>query len=125
MDKETLDHISNVLRLGTVTWSGRSECLRRARRYVIEGQTKKGKPVRKLHWQCATCMNWFRNESDMEVDHIIEIGKRPSSVDELLAYIKRMYCEQDNLQALCVSCHLKKTGTFVASQKFTRKVKGE
>lgn len=109
MKKETLDHILNILREGTVTWGGRSECLRRARKRVEEGLFKNGKKKIKYYWQCAKCKAWYRDESSLEVDHIVEIGKRPESVDDIVPYIKRMYCDIENLQALCIVCHKKKT----------------
>jgi 5-methylcytosine-specific restriction endonuclease McrA len=121
MDKETIDHICNILREGTVTWSGRSECLRTARKKVVEGWHKNGKEKIKLYWQCAACKSWFRDASSMEVDHIDPIGKRPESADGLLEYIKRMYCDQSNLQALCTVCHKKKTVSGAANRKFERK----
>lgn len=122
MTQEDLDHISNVLRKGTVTWRGRSECLRRARKKVNDGnKTAKGKPVWKYFWKCAECEQWFRDESMMEVDHIVEIGPRPRSIEEVKDYILKMYCGQENLQALCQVCHMKKTKYYVAELKFKRK----
>lgn len=117
--KETIDFIINVLRQGTIKWPGRAECLRRARKKVLVGETKSGKPRYKLHWKCAKCGQWFKDQSEMEVDHIVEIGSFSGSWDD---FINRMYCEQDNLQALCQVCHKKKTIAFNnASLRYRRK----
>lgn len=119
MDKLTLEHILNVLRRGTVTWSGRALCLKRARKRVWDGEvTAKGKRVFKLYWKCAKCEKWFRDEKELEVDHIIEVGSFNGDWNE---YIERLYCEIENLQALCIICHSKKTSGYNAAMKFKRK----
>ncbi len=106
---EDIAYIMNVLRQGTIKWSGRRECLRRARKRVLIGKYKNGNPEYKYHWQCADCKNWFKNEKEMEVDHIIEIG--PFVVD-WNTMVPKIYCGQDNLACLCQSCHLRKTKKF-------------
>ncbi len=107
VDQETISFILNILRQGTIKWSGRSECLERARKKVHEGKfNKKGERIWKLYWQCAACKEWFRDEASMEVDHIEEIGSFLGSWDHI---IPRIYCGQENLQALCQICHKKKT----------------
>jgi hypothetical protein len=121
LDKETIRHIINVLRRGTVTWDGRHECLRRARKRVLERQTLKGKPVYKFHYQCVKCLKWFRDASSLEVDHIEEVGEFTGDWD---LFIKKMYCGQDNLQAMCCNCHLKKT-TANSSIKYRRRGEDE
>lgn len=111
--------IINILRQGSVKWPGRSECLRRARKKVFARKNKKGQSVYKFHWQCATCKEWRRDEKDMEVDHIIEIG--PFNGDWNY-FIPRIYARQNNLQALCVICHMKKTRAYNSARSmWTRK----
>ena len=119
LDKETTAYVLNLLRKGTIAWGGRAECLKLAREAVFEGRiTQKGKKVFKYYWKCAHCQNLFRNESDMEVDHIDEIGTFKGDWN---VHIKRIFCGQDNLQALCVGCHLKKTSFGNAKARFKRK----
>jgi len=127
VDEKTLKFVLNVLRRGTVRWSGRSECLRLASLKVWEGEyyktnTKDGKHKKgdkkfKTYWRCAKCKKKYRDQGFMEVDHIKEIG---SYKGNLLAYASRMYCKQSNLQALCVVCHKAKT-TASARVRFKRK----
>ena len=123
MKDSTIKLIINALRQATITWEGRKQCLKDAQVIVDEGLFKNGKPKLKAHWKCAKCQKLFRDQKEMEVDHIDQIGSFKGSWD---AYIPRMFCDHDlsNLQALCVSCHLQKTLTVHnASKKFTRKKK--
>ena len=116
-----IDFIKNILRQGTIKWSGRSECLRRARKKVLIGHSKKGKPKYKYHWQCAECNEWSRDEKSMEVDHVVEIGTFTGDWNE---FIKKVYPRpvKDHLQALCVACHMKKTKKFNSARtRWTRK----
>ncbi len=118
MDKKTERHIINVLRAGTITWEGRRNALERARKKVDEGKVRKdGTKVLKYYWQCAICKVWFRDQSDLEVDHIVEIGPFNGNWDD---YVRRMYCDESNLQACCQVCHRKKS-TSNASLRFARK----
>jgi len=119
MQEDDIAYILNILRRGTIQWPGRALCLRRARKKVFDGKlTKAGKKVWKYFWQCSICKEWYREESMLEVDHIIEVG--PYSGDIHL-YASKLYCGQDNLQALCQVCHQKKTSNFNASLLFKRK----
>lgn len=106
---EDVVFIVNILRQGSVKWRGRSECLKKSRKKVFVRKSKKGTAVYKYHWQCATCLKWFRNEKDLEVDHIEEVGPFSGDWNDFLS---RMFCDQSNLQALCVSCHQKKTNVY-------------
>ncbi len=105
MDAATLKYVLNLLREGTIRWEGRRACLDKARVRIREGDYKNGKAKWKWYWRCASCKELFRNESDMEVDHIVEVG---SFCGDLGVYAKKMY-DATNLQALCVPCHQKKT----------------
>ena len=121
MDIKTERYILNILRQGTITWKGRTECLNAARKRfrvglcVSEGLS--GKFKFKWLYLCAMCDNYF-DLPFMEVDHIVEIGSFNGNFDE---YIRKMYCDQENLQALCTTCHKHKTRGFIASRDFVRK----
>lgn len=117
MNKKDIDHILNSLRRGTVTWSGRSECLNRRRRKKVVGETKKGTLKTRFEYQCAECKKWLKKE-DLEVDHIEEVGPFNGDFNE---WIARLYCDQNNLQALCVDCHQIKTSGYNASLRYKRK----
>lgn len=119
MDKDTQQFIIRHLRKATTRWKGRSDCLKRARKQTHDGKfTQRGKPVFKYMWQCAYCMKWFNKSSELEVDHIQEIGPFTGDWNE---YIGRMFCGQENLQALCNMCHQIKTSRFNATLLYKRK----
>lgn len=116
-DYNEVEFIMNELRRATSKWRGRTECLNRGRYKEVDPTTKN--------------LVWFRNcdacgephalkDSGLEVDHIEEIGGFKGCWNE---WIKRCFCEQENLQALCVPCHTKKTTTYNASLRYVRKVK--
>lgn len=121
MDKDTERYILNILRQGTVQWSGRSKCLKRYSKRVHDGEFfKNGKPKYKLHYQCASCKDWFKDPKFLEIDHIKEVGPL-ESWDKIKDFIERMYCPVENLQPLCSVCHQRKTSAFNASLRFKRK----
>lgn len=111
MLKDDIDFIANILRKGTVTWEGRRAVLRRARKKVMVRKNKKtGKPIYKFFWQCAVCFEWFRDEKDLEVDHVIEIGGFAGCWNKFIA---KMYArERTAQQALCIACHKRKTAVY-------------
>lgn len=114
--------ILNILRQGTVKWPGRAEVLRKCRKRVFVRKSLEGRPIYKYHWQCAICKSWTKDEKQMEVDHIVELGTFSGDFTD---YIDRMFdFARDNLQALCTTCHLKKTMAFNSARtRWKRKSK--
>lgn len=124
--QEDILYIYNVLRKSTVKWSGRAECLRLARKKVLVRRAKSsGKLVHKYQWQCAICRKWYKNEADMEVDHIVEIGGVTSFNGDWNEMISKIMPRpvSEHLQALCQWCHLRKTRNFMNAQKQWRRKK--
>lgn len=119
MDRSTEKYILNILREGTIRWSGRTNALRKARKRFRDGRYKNGETKWKWYWRCATCLKWWRDESDVEVDHIEEVGSYEGDLHE---YAERMYCDESNLQVLCKRCHRRKTKGN-ATLRFKRKKK--
>lgn len=111
MTPDDIDFIKNLLRQGSIKWKGRAECLRLARRLVRVRRGKQGQTISKYHWQCAACKQWERNEKSMEVDHIIEIGPFTGDWNVFMEKIFPRPIEKF-LQALCISCHMKKTMAY-------------
>lgn len=62
---------------------------------------------RKWEYQCAECLNWFADK-EVNVDHRIPAGTLRCA-DDLPGFVERLFCEVDNLQVLCSTCHNKKT----------------
>jgi 5-methylcytosine-specific restriction endonuclease McrA len=61
----------------------------------------------KYEYQCKKCKKWCP-EKEINVDHVLPAGSLNTAQD-LPLFVERLFCEQDNLQVLCVSCHDKKT----------------
>lgn len=119
MDKDTINHIIKVLRRGTITWKGRTQCINKNRKRKRVGTFKNGKPKYKYFYYCDVCLREYSDTNFLEVDHIVEIGSFTGNFHD---YVLKMYCSQDNLQAICISCHAVKTSKFNASVRYTRKV---
>jgi hypothetical protein len=119
MDKKTTLLIINALRKATISWEGRKNCLNRGRRKKLIGKLKNGKD--KFVWEnnCESCNTWHdQKENSFEVDHISEVGGFKGDWNQ---FIPRMFCDESNLQRLCISCHSKKTSSFNATLRYQRK----
>lgn len=111
---DDVEWLRNAIRQSSITWPGRTKCLRLARKKVLVRRSKKGKPIYKFHWQCAKCERWTKNEKQMEVDHIVEIGSFDGDWNEYL--FRHFPVVETGLQALCLVCHLKKTKAWNSAQ---------
>lgn len=124
LTQDDIIFLVNKLRQASVTWSGRTEALKLARRKVFVRTAKNGRPVTKYTWQCAICSKWFWDAKAMEVDHIVEIGGVTGftgSWDELIGKMFPRPVEK-HLQVVCGPCHLKKTASYMnASARYKRK----
>lgn len=126
LSKADIIFLYNELRKASVIWSGRKEALKLARKKVFVRRAKSGRPVSKLNWQCAVCLKWFRNEKEMEVDHIVEIGGIGDFNGDWNETIARIFPRpvSDHLQVCCAPCHLKKTAAYKnARLRYQRKKK--
>ena len=61
----------------------------------------------KYEYQCAECSGWFKG-NEVQVDHIEPAGSLKTYRD-LPGFVKRLFCEADNLQVMCKTCHKTKT----------------
>ena len=94
--------IRSALRQKSRWWKPITECKMKARR-AYKGSNKR----QKYEYQCNECKGWFA-EKQINVDHIIPAGSLNCAQD-LPGFVERLFCEQENLQVLCTSCHDKKT----------------
>lgn len=69
----------------------------------------KSKTNKRLRWEykCAKCKKWWA-QKDVSVDHIKPVGSLRSAAD-LADFVLNLFCEVDNLQCLCTTCHDQKT----------------
>jgi 5-methylcytosine-specific restriction endonuclease McrA len=62
---------------------------------------------RRFEYPCALCNDWFPDK-EVQVDHIRPCGSL-KSYDDLPSFVSTLYCESDNLQVVCTTCHQAKT----------------
>jgi len=94
--------IRSALRQKSRWWKPITECKMKARR-AYKGPNKR----QKFEYLCNSCKTWFP-EKQINVDHIVGAGSLNCGQD-LPGFVDRLFCEQDNLQVLCTTCHDHKT----------------
>lgn len=107
--------IKNQLRSATRKWAPISDCLKKAR-------TKRG------HYLCNKCGKEVtttkvingRRVKNVSVDHVDPIVPVTGWVG-WEDYINKMFCEEDNLQLLCKTCHDEKSALEQTQRKKYRK----
>ena len=104
--------IRSALRQKSRWWKPISVCKLNARR-DYKGPSKR----QKYEYQCKKCKVWT-TEKNINVDHIIGAGALNCAQD-LPGFVERLFCEQENLQVLCVTCHDAKTLKEKQSKKKT------
>lgn len=94
--------IRSALRQKSRWWKPITQCKQKARR-PYKGPNKR----QKFEYLCAMC-NQYHPEKRINVDHIIPAGSLNHASD-LPGFVERLFCEIDNLQVLCTTCHDTKT----------------
>jgi 5-methylcytosine-specific restriction endonuclease McrA len=94
--------IRSALRQKSRWWKPIAQAKAKAKR-AYTGPLKR----QKFEYQCAECLNWFPDKK-INVDHRIPAGTLRCA-DDLPGFVERLFCEVDNLQVLCTTCHDKKT----------------
>lgn len=87
-------HIVSMLRNGSKYWKPSLEALKRAR-------------IRRGVYLCKMCGNTKDNKS-MVVDHINPVVP-VTGWESFDSFVHNLFCEVDNLQAICKDCHKIKT----------------
>jgi 5-methylcytosine-specific restriction endonuclease McrA len=94
--------IRSGLRQKSRWWKPITQCKLNAKR-DYKGPNKR----QKFEYQCNSCKKWFADKN-INVDHIHPAGSL-NCANDLPGFVERLFCEVDNLQCLCVSCHNVKT----------------
>lgn len=94
--------IRSSLRQKSRWWKPITKCKLKSRR-PYKGPNKR----QKFEYLCNDCNGWFP-EKKINVDHILPAGTLRAATD-LPGFVERLFCEIDNLQVLCETCHDKKT----------------
>lgn len=93
--------VTSILRSGSRRWAPKYTTLKDA--YSSIKKNKNSGRMAK-HYKCALCSGLYPS-TQVQVDHVVAIGKG-LSWDE---FIERLFCEKENLQVLCKTCHKEKT----------------
>jgi 5-methylcytosine-specific restriction endonuclease McrA len=107
------------------TWAGKTwtkaryfqfirSALRQAfQRYPVKQKVKNANRTavtgkrHKWLYTCAECAEEFMDK-EVQVYHIIPAGSL-NDFDDLPSFVKRLYCEPEDMQILCKPCHAVKT----------------
>lgn len=97
-------------------WSFIRSTLRSKSRWwipILETKKQARRPSQSLNkrlkweYQCNICKEWFP-EKEIKIDHIIPVGTLKTATD-LPLFVENLFCEINNLQCVCDTCHNLKT----------------
>lgn len=97
--------ITSAIRNASTRWGPKYLCIKRA--FVSHGKNPKTGRMCKLH-KCAMCDELFP-QSDMRADHINPVVDPTIGFVDWDTYIDRMFVEVEGFQALCQTCHHRKS----------------
>ena len=97
--------VTSTLRAGARRWQPKYDTLNAAK---TEKKINERTGRIAQHYRCAHCLQEFTSK-DMEVDHVQPVVNPLTGFESWDVFIDRLFCEQDNLQAICKSCHKIKT----------------
>jgi 5-methylcytosine-specific restriction endonuclease McrA len=93
--------ITSTLRGGARRWPPKYETLNLAKTEK-KVNSKTGRIAQ--HYLCNHCNKEFPAK-DVQVDHISPVVDPNKGFKTWDVFIERLFCERDNLQVLCTSCH--------------------
>jgi 5-methylcytosine-specific restriction endonuclease McrA len=103
------------LRRASRFWRAKNECRNKAKVTIEDGKFKNGNIRYKTKFKCNICHQLF-DAHETNVDHINPVVgiEGFTNWDD---YINNMFCEVENMQLLCHSCHDAKTSIEVENRK--------
>jgi len=97
--------VTSALRAASRRWPPKYKALKEA--FVARKvNAKTGKMA--MHYNCAVCQKLYV-ASDVQVDHIKPVVDPKKGFISWDDFINRIFCEIENLQVMCRSCHSVKT----------------
>lgn len=109
--------ITSTLRAGARRWQPKYDTLNASK---TEKKTNQKTGRLAQHFRCSLCGNEF-TQKDMEVDHIKPVVDPAKGFQSWDVFIDRLFCEANNLQAICKPCHLLKTNKEKQEKKNANK----
>lgn len=109
--------IISLLRAGSRKWPPRSAVLNAAKTEK-KINSKSGRLAQ--HYLCSTCVKDFPL-TQIQVDHISPVIDPAMGFVDWNTYIQRMFCDEDNLQILCKSCHAVKSKEELKERSASKK----
>lgn len=106
--------IRTALRQATQRWPPRILAKRRVRRPYHGPNTRQ-----KWEYQCCKCRRWY-SDKQTQLDHIEECGTL-KSLQDIAEFVRKLFCEEDGFQVVCLECHSNKTHRRVAKKRQKRK----
>lgn len=94
--------VRSGLRAKWTRWPPKYQVVAAAKR-KYEGENKR----QKFEYQCAECQGWFP-QKQVSVDHKIPVGTL-KCLEDLPAFVEKLFVGADKLQLLCDGCHQIKT----------------
>lgn len=116
--------IKSALRSKSRRWKPTYDCLKDA--YVgkeeVTSTNKRGVTSTKaiMHYRCAGCGKHFPAKQ-VAVDHINPVVPIGMDVPDWNIIINNLFCERENLQVLCKTCHDAKTKEENAERREAKK----
>jgi 5-methylcytosine-specific restriction endonuclease McrA len=97
--------VTSTLRSGARRWQPKYDTLNAAK---TEKKINKKTGRLAQHYRCELCQGEFTS-TNMEVDHIKPVVDPVKGFESWDKFVDRLFCEKENLQAICKPCHLEKT----------------
>lgn len=105
--------ITSTLRAGSRRWPPKFETLNGAK---TEKKVNKATGRIAQHYRCIACNDDYPAK-DVQVDHIKPIVDPKKGFQTWDLFIANLFCEKDNLQILCKTCHTEKTNLEKETKK--------
>lgn len=97
--------IVSVLRGGSRRWPPKYETLNEAK---TEKKVNQSTGRIAQHFRCASCGEEFPAKQ-VNVDHILPVVDPVVGFVDWNTFVENLYCEKENLQVLCSTCHTEKS----------------
>lgn len=105
--------ITSTLRAGSRRWPPKFETLNDAK---TDKKVNKATGRIAQHYKCSSCKeDW--PAKDVQVDHIKPIVDPKKGFQTWDLFVANLFCEKDNLQILCKTCHTEKTNLEKETKK--------